>query len=136
MGSNGSVVNSTKSIHFTVQGKPVPKGRPRLSVSKKTGKSHVYTPATTKSYESMVGWAARAAMQGSDPLLCKVAVKIDLYHCNRLDIDNGAKSIMDGMNQICFKDDDQVVELTVRKFVVKEKLDERAEVEMDVLGEG
>ena len=122
-------------IRFTVQGKPVPKGRPRLSHNKTTGKSHVYTPQTTKSYESMVGWAARAAMQGSDPLLCKVAVRIDLYLRGKGDCDNFAKSILDGMNQICFKDDDQVMALAVRKHVVKKKMDERAEVEMDVLGE-
>ena len=48
----------------------------------------------------------------------------------RYDLDNVAKSILDGMNKICYKDDEQVALLLVLKEKVDEERDERAEVEV------
>lgn len=42
-----------KALTFTVYGKPVAKGRPRM---KKSG--HVYTPQTTREYEERIRNAA------------------------------------------------------------------------------
>lgn len=125
-----------KIIAFTVPGKPVPKGRPRLGQNKHTGKSVAYTPASTKSYESIVGWEARAAMRGAEPLQCPVKMTVDIYHRLKGDVDNFGKAILDACNQIIFKDDDQVVSLTVRKFKVVDKQDERVEVAVEVVEGG
>ena len=121
------------SICITVPGRPVPKGRPRLGVRGR--KAFVYTPERTKAYEETVGWHARAAVQG-DALECPVAVVIDLYLYGkqRIDVDNCAKSILDGMNKIVYTDDNQVVDLRVRKLRVKNRRQERAEIEIREAG--
>ena len=48
----------------------------------------------------------------------------------RYDLDNVAKSILDGMNKICYQDDEQVVLLVVSKEKVDDEKEERAEVEV------
>lgn len=122
------------SIRITVPGRPVPKGRPRLGVRGR--KAFVYTPERTKAYEETVGWHARAAVQGCDALECPVAVCIDLYlhGKRRIDVDNCAKSILDGMNKIVYTDDNQVVDLRVRKLRVKNRKRERVEIEIREAG--
>lgn len=115
-------------IKFVVLGRPVPKQRPRM------GKGKAFTAQLTKDYEKTVGWYARAAMMSREPLQGPVAATIDVYHKNKMDCDNMAKSILDGLNGICYLDDDQVVELLVRKHTVSKKNDERAEVEIREAG--
>jgi len=122
-----------KAIRVIVPGRPVPKGRPRLGVRDR--KAFVYTPERTKAYEETVGWHARAAVQG-DALECPVAVVIDLYLYGkqRIDVDNCAKSILDGMNGIVYADDNQVEDLRVRKLRVKNRKRERVEIEIREAG--
>jgi len=113
-------------LKITVPGRPVPKGRPRLGVSGR--KAFVYTPPATREYEKLVGWVARCA--GCRPVKMPVAVVLDVYIKRKLDADNLAKSILDGLNGIAYEDDDQVVELLVRKHRVNKKTDERVEIEI------
>jgi len=47
-----------------------------------------------------------------------------------MDVDNVAKSVLDGLNGVAYEDDDQVVELLVKKHKVKRKEDERVEIEV------
>ena len=121
-------------IRITVPGRPVPKGRPRLGVRGR--KAFVYTPERTVEYEQTVGLCARAAVQGCGALECPVAVKIDLHlhGKRRIDVDNCAKSILDGMNGVVYLDDNQVVDLRVRKLRVKNRRQERAEIEIREAG--
>ncbi len=116
-------------IKITIPGRPVPKGRPRLGVRGRT--AYIYTPERTKEYQNTVGWHARAAVQG-DALACPVAVAIDLYlhGKRRIDVDNCAKSILDGMNGVVYLDDNQVVDLRVRKLRVKNRERQRVEIEV------
>ena len=117
---------------ITIPGRPVPKGRPRLGVRGK--KAYVYTPPKTKEYENLVGWVARCA--GCKPLNGPIAVKLRLFIRGRSgDVDNYSKSILDGLNGVAYEDDDQVVELQVRKYKVKRKEEERAEIEIREFGE-
>ena len=44
--------------------------------------------------------------------------------------EDGSKSILDGLNGIAYEDDDQVVELLVRKHRVKAAAEERVEIEI------
>ena len=122
-------------IRITVPGRPVPKGRPRLGVRGR--KAFVYTPERTVEYEQTVGLCARAAVQGCEALECPVAVAIDLYlhGKRRIDVDNCAKSILDGMNKIVYLDDNQVVDLRVRKLREKNREHQRVEIEVREAGE-
>jgi crossover junction endodeoxyribonuclease RusA len=113
-------------IRITVPGRPVPKARPRLGVRGR--KAFVYTPPATKEYEKLVGWVAKAT--GCRPVKMPVAVALDVYIKRKLDADNIAKSILDGLNGVAYEDDDQVVELLIRKHKVKRKEEERVEIEI------
>lgn len=96
---------------LNIPGPPVPKGRPR------TGQGRIYTPAATRDYEEKVGWVARRAMAGRKPTTAYVRVAIDLYgpEIAAADVDNCAKSLLDGMQKIVFVNDAQVDDLHVRR---------------------
>lgn len=111
---------------ITIPGRPVPKGRPRLGVRGRT--AYVYTPPETKEYEKIVGWVAKSL--GCRPVEGPVSVALDIYIRRRMDVDNVAKSVLDGLNGIAYEDDDQVVELLVRKHRVKNAAEERVEIEI------
>lgn len=111
---------------FTINGLPIPKGRPRL-----VGQD-VHTPARTKKYEQEVMRAMIS--KGFDKISKKtpVGVVITIFApqnksdteekdwplaTNTSDIDNYAKSILDGMNRFAFDDDSQVsVLMCVKKY--------------------
>ena len=113
-------------IEFVVPGRPVPKGRPRLGVRGR--KAYVYTPPETREYERLVGWVAKSA--GCRPVEGPVSVALSVYVKGRLDADNIAKSILDGLNGVAYEDDDQVVELHIWKYRVKNAAEERVEIEI------
>jgi crossover junction endodeoxyribonuclease RusA len=98
-------------VEFTVEGDPIPKGRPRA------GSGRVYTPARTRDAEATVGLYARQAMQGRDPVTCDVILEAHFYTKTkrRVDIDNLLKTAMDAIGGIVFVNDDQVVQVTARK---------------------
>ncbi len=115
------------AIRVIVPGRPVPKGRPRLGVRGR--KAFVYTPMATVEYERLIGWVAKSL--GCKPLNGPLAVNLYLYIKGRSgDVDNYCKSILDGLNGIAYEDDDQVVELLVRKYKVRHATDERVEIEI------
>jgi len=119
-------------LDFTVSGQPVGKGRPRF-----TGHGHSYTPLKTRQYENRVGAAAWAAMKqaGLQPSPRRMSVIITAYfevpksyskkkraECEagihipkRPDLDNVAKIICDGANEIAWIDDAQIWHLTAFK---------------------
>ncbi len=117
-------------IKLTIPGRPVPKGRPRLGVRGR--KAFVYTPPATREYEKIVGWVAKSL--GCRPVEGPVSVSLRVFCRRKMDVDNVAKSILDGLNGIAYEDDDQVVELRVRKFKVKNKAEERVEIEIREAG--
>lgn len=79
-----------------------------------------------------VGWrGAPDASHSMGPL----AVKLHLFIRGRSgDVDNYCKSILDGLNGVAYEDDDQVVELLVRKHKVRCAKDERVEIEIREAG--
>ena len=121
-------------IHFQVEGDPKGKGRPRFS---RAGKfTRVYTDKQTLDYEAVIKFFAAQAMGSTDPLETPVSVFLYIRHavpqsyskkrteaclsgleqpCKKPDIDNIAKTFLDGMNGAIFKDDTQVVDLHVKK---------------------
>ena len=125
-----------------VLGEPVAKERVRVY------RNIALTPVKTKKYEEDVAWAYRQ-QRGKYFADTPVKVKIELYftppkrttkkeleriatgqavYTGRKDIDNIAKSILDGLNGVAYIDDRQVVELTVRKQYTLENT--RAEIEI------
>jgi Holliday junction resolvase RusA-like endonuclease len=122
-------------VAFTVPGVPVPKARPRYA------QGVVYTPARTRDFEDLVRGCAidakrRAGMADGDLLKGPLSVRIwfllggaDPFTVvevseveggpppKHADVDNLAKSILDGMQHgvapILIRDDNDVVRLSV-----------------------
>jgi len=126
-------------IFFTVPGVPVAKGRPRgrIITSKHTGKQFVgmYTPKATDHFENKVAVFFRTQYQGTPPIE-PVSIIIRTYFpipeswskkkkleyqtntmpkISKPDIDNVVKGILDGLNGIAFKDDNQIWSLSATK---------------------
>lgn len=119
-------------ISFIVPGEPKGKGRPRI------GKGFAYTPKDTVNYENWVKTCfinrvldSENVFQGEirATILCYYAIpnstskkKRELIFQDKIrptkkpDLDNIAKIILDSLNGIAYKDDSQVVMLTVAKY--------------------
>ena len=124
----------TMMLMYTVYGEPVGKGRPRFA---RRGKfTSTYTPQKTKTYEDEIRMMAKSAMGASEPLETPMTVAIYirvgipasyskkkrkdalsgvLRPTKKPDLDNIAKCFLDGMNDIVYLDDKQVVNLHVTK---------------------
>lgn len=104
--------------------RPIVKGRPRM-----TRRGRVFTPATTLEFEQKV---ADSWIKSKGPIFTgPVSVTIELspegfmvrvrsitHEESKLrgDVDNYAKSILDGLNGVAFQDDKQVHILNVEKL--------------------
>lgn len=124
---------------FVVEGLPVGKQRPRATVF--GGHARIYTPSKTTSYEALVRGEFKQQCGNILPLDGAVKVEIQVYYqlekkhylkrginaegirklngelfpTKKPDPDNIAKSIMDALNSVAYKDDSQVVSLIVFK---------------------
>lgn len=109
-------------IEFYVPLEPYPKERPRFSPRN----FRFITPANTRAFENNFRALAnqyRPAEALSGPLTMQIAlylprppsVKRATPHV-KPDIDNFAKSVIDAMNTVFFKDDGQIVKLIVTKL--------------------
>jgi Holliday junction resolvase RusA-like endonuclease len=121
-------------LTFHIEGDPVPKGRPKF---RKAGAFvRTYTPGKTVDYENTVREAAKQAMGVTEALETPIGlflymrlpipasyskkareacIKGEKHPTKKPDIDNLAKSIIDGMNGVIYKDDGQIVSLHVKK---------------------
>ena len=110
---------------FTIQGKSIPKARPRATMI--SGKAIMYTPTQTKQFERYVKSVA-AQHAPREPLIGALEVQLDFflprpkslpikikYHTKKPDIDNLAKSVLDAMEGIIYVNDAQVISLLVTK---------------------
>lgn len=118
-----------KSITFFVPGKPRGKGRPRMNM--KTGR--MYTPASTKQYESEVRQAfirQGGESFGDAPVMVEIEAQYPMpkswskkrkdearatYSGVMVDIDNLSKVLLDGMQGCVMDNDQQVVILVASK---------------------
>lgn len=113
-------------VRISVLTDPVPAARPRFN-----GR-HAYQPQRNRDYREVVRAAAVAAMNGREPMTGAVDVGVKLFRRFKQtsrsfgDTDNHAKAILDGLNSIVFRDDSQVIKLTVEKYT--SKTEPRAEI--------
>ena len=123
---------------FEVPGKITGKGRPRVNTITCTA----YTPAKTKEYEDLVKQYFIIKYRGAKPLEGRIAVNVKAYFAipkntskiqkqemlegilspvKKQDIDNIAKIILDSLNKLAFKDDNQITKLCVEKIYSEEE---------------
>lgn len=121
---------------FTVLGAPRGKERPRAA--KLRDRTIVYTPKKTRDYEREIATAYRTQCSGM--FSGAVTIEIHAYYeipksasrkrvldmvsdrerpTKKPDGDNIAKAVCDALNGVAYKDDSQVVDLTVRKYFSK-----------------
>ena len=126
-----------RTISFIVPGQPVAKGRARMST--RGGFIRSYTPEKTRKYEAQVSHYATQAMRQSGceifegPVSVHVqaamaipeswskkkresAQQLIIWPISRPDLDNIIKAALDGINEIVFADDSQVVKLSGSKL--------------------
>ena len=118
-------------LEFSVPGEPKGKGRPRV-----TRGGHAYTPKDTVMYENLVRTSFRQAYPDHIPVTDKeITAEIRAYYSmpkaskkkttqmiegvirpkKKPDLDNIAKAVLDSLNGIAYKDDSQIVSLTIDK---------------------
>lgn len=109
-------------ITFFIPIDPVAKGRPKMAAN-----GHVYTPAETRAYEDEIK-SLLLKHRRHFAVMFNLPLKITLhffikppkkavrhYPCVRPDLDNYAKAVLDAMNGIVFKDDGQIITLSISK---------------------
>lgn len=122
----------TGILEFTVPGEPKGKGRPRVTRS-----GHAFTPKDTVMYENLVRTSFRQAYPDHIPLTDKeITAEIRAFYgmpkaskkktalmaegtirpVKKPDLDNIAKAVLDSLNGIAYRDDAQVVKLTILKY--------------------
>ena len=102
-------------VRFRVEGRPVPKERPRF------GGGSVRTPQKTKDAEQAIAEQA-ALVWRRQPSLAEFGLECAFVLPTRhtVDIDNLVKTVMDALNGVVWKDDDQVIELKAKKHYTTE----------------
>lgn len=112
----------TPVVHFTIEGDPVSKGRPRFA------RGRAYTPARTAAAEKVIALAAEPLFP--QPLDVPVGMQMTFY-CKtkrRTDGDNLAKLVSDALNGVAFVDDYLVEESYWRVHRSVEGEDPRTEI--------
>lgn len=89
----------------------------------------VYMSADGKSLKEDYQWQVKSQWK-SKPLKGDIGLDIDLYFKDKgkHDIDNYNKLVLDAMSDIVMLDDNQIIELTLRKYY--DKNDPRVEIEI------
>ena len=116
------------ALAFTVYGSPVAQGRPRAA-RLPGGKIHIYNPASSRDWRQHVRVQALVALGGRPRLLegpleltlsfefarPKSAPKRRIWPDRRPDLGNCLKSCEDALIGVAFRDDAQIVRMTLDK---------------------
>lgn len=123
------------TIAITIPGVPQGKGRPRYTC--RSGFATAYTPPKTAAYERLVRQVYNSTCNGQKIESGAVATAIRAYYpvvksttkhmrarmlsgdvrpTKKPDGDNIAKVVLDALNGLAYKDDAQIVDLTVEKW--------------------
>ncbi len=114
-------------VSFTVVGDPVPKARARTV--RKGGRTWSFTPKKVAAWEKVV--KAEASRHFPEPFNGPVALSLaffmkrpksrkkDNYVMTTPDLDNLEKAFLDGLNEVAYMDDKQVVvKSAVKRYIV------------------
>lgn len=94
----------TGVVTFSLDGDPVPKGRPRM-----TRQGRAYTPKRTHQYEVAVGNAWISLSPRPVAFTSRVAVTVKVRErVYPADLDNYVKIVLDALNGLAWADDQQV----------------------------
>lgn len=113
-------------IKIVIEGDVIPAARPRFSGHR------CYQPARNVEYRRVIEMVSRQAMKGRAPFAGALSAVVKLYRKYRPtariygDVDNHLKTLFDGMNEIVFVDDSQIVRCVVEKH--KDADNPRAEI--------
>jgi Holliday junction resolvase RusA-like endonuclease len=118
-------------ISFEILGKPLGKARPRVN----TYTGVTYTPTKTVNYENFVKLCFIQKYRNFTPLETALKIKITAFFevptsyskkkkreligqpCTKKpDIDNVVKIILDSLNKLAYKDDNQIAKLEIEKL--------------------
>jgi crossover junction endodeoxyribonuclease RusA len=122
---------------FTIRADGMPKGQPRPRAFSRGGKAAVYDPGTAEGWKSAVAESAKDLAGGA--IIHPLSVTLTFFmprpkshyrtygglknsfpvfmHDRKPDADNLAKAVLDALTAIrVWQDDDQVCELTIRKY--------------------
>lgn len=133
---------TVSAITFSMVGEARGKGRPRATARRVGNQviASVYTDAKTKRYEASVRSVAQKAMAGRAPLEGALSVSLrfrlavpksapkyqraaylsgEQAYLGAFDVDNLAKSILDGCNAVVWGDDRQITRLFVTKIAAE-----------------
>ncbi len=121
---------------MTVIAKKAPTSNPQNSYNGKPYSVKTYTPAKTAQYEQLVKYSFLEQTKQTTPIdgyikldiVARFGIPKSTTKKNRAlmlsgeirpakipDIDNITKAILDGLNKVLYKDDKQVIELSVKK---------------------
>lgn len=124
------------NLTFTIPGEPTAQGRPRFSTH--GGFVKAYDPEKSRNYKAYVKLLASEAMQNIGLTLTELPLGVEIITdvgipaskskkfkeqalnglqlpIKKPDVDNVAKIILDSISGIVYKDDKQIVKLTVSK---------------------
>jgi Holliday junction resolvase RusA-like endonuclease len=132
-------------VLITVPGEPCAKGRPRIGINRGTGRAMAFTPSKTVKAESTIALFASHAMAGIAMLEGPLVLEVTAYRSKGMpgradakagtkalqqwlaanagkitpvskpDADNYLKAVCDALNGVVFRDDAQIVSMTVHK---------------------
>lgn len=138
MQENLETKKSNKVFEFEVIEDIKGKARPRVN----TYTCKAYTPTDTKDYENLIKQYFKIKYPRYEPLEGRISVKIIAYFkipkntskkntekmlkneispTKKPDIDNIVKIILDAMNKMAFKDDNQITKLEIEKVYSQEE---------------
>lgn len=104
-------------MRLTLEVEPKPKARPRIN-TKTRGR---YLPPKCREYQEELEWQLRTKYDGK-VMETPLTVRLKLYRQMPVlspkygDLDNLAKAVLDAANGILWKDDRQIISLTVEKY--------------------
>lgn len=126
------------ALVFSLSGQVRGKGRPRAAV--RGAHATIYTDEKTRAYERAAATVARLAMAGRPPFEGPLSVSLRLRfappksttkarrarllsgeeaYLGSIDVDNGAKALLDAFNGVCWGDDVQITRLWVTKVAAE-----------------
>lgn len=125
------------SVEFEIPGTPIGKGRPQFTT--RGGYAKAYTPKKTREYETLIKRSylkvsryksdksvrvivnAQVIPPKSKTKKFKTSALLMLFHpTTKPDIDNILKCVLDALNDVAYKDDNQVTEIMAKKSYAQE----------------